>query len=132
MKNYELIINYRNGEVDKYYSRLTGDYWKTDAETAEEALEEMQMNDAETFREIEENMTAIESYYVTEVKSTEISVGMTYDDPEGTWEIVAVNGDEVELKSISSEATFDSIMSVSRDEAVYFLTHNWQTGCELS
>ena len=130
MKNYELIINYRNGEVDKYYSRLTGDYWKTDAETAEEALEEMQMNDAETFREIEENMIAIDSYYVTEVQSTEISVGMTYDDPEGTWEIVAIDGDEVEVKCIRSKAVFDSTMTVSRDEVEYFLTHDWQTGEE--
>lgn len=67
MKNYELIINYRNGEVDKYYSRLTGDYWKTDAETAEEALEEMQATDTDTFCEIENNMTQIASYYVTEI-----------------------------------------------------------------
>lgn len=126
MKKYELVIKYKNGEVDKYYSRLTGDYWKTEEETAEDALVEMRLVDPETFESIE-NSTTIESVYVVEVKDTEISVGMTYDDPEGTWEIVAIDGDEIEVKCIRSKAVFDSTMTVIRDEVEYFLTHDWQT-----
>lgn len=71
MKKYELVIKYKNGEVDKYYSRLTGDYWQTEEETVEDALVEMRLVDPETFESIEKS-TTIESVEVVEVKDNEV------------------------------------------------------------
>ena len=55
MKTYELKIKYPSGEVDDYYTRLTGKGWETEAETPEEVLTEMRETDPETFRDLDDN-----------------------------------------------------------------------------
>lgn len=64
MKAYELKIKYQNGEVDDYYTRLTGKGWETDAETPEEALEEMKKIDPETF---EQMAGTVDEYWAEEI-----------------------------------------------------------------
>lgn len=58
-KNYELRIYYANGEVDDYYSRLTGHYWETKCETPEEVLKEMEDYDSETMQDLLDNENVI-------------------------------------------------------------------------
>lgn len=42
MKTYELIFDYKNGEInDYYYTRQAGEYWKSDAESIEDVIAEM-------------------------------------------------------------------------------------------
>lgn len=53
-KKYELVIYYKNGETDYYYSRLTGKYWESDAESNYDALDEMKSLDPSTFDAIAE------------------------------------------------------------------------------
>lgn len=65
MKTFELRIKYNSGEIDDYYTRLTGKGWETDAETAEEALQEMKENDPETFESMSEN---VESFWAEEIQ----------------------------------------------------------------
>lgn len=66
MKNYELVIYYKNGESENYYSRLTGKYWESDCNSKEEVLKEMKDIDPYTFEAIDE-CENVHSYGVEEV-----------------------------------------------------------------
>lgn len=55
-------------------------------------------------------------------------LGRTYDDPEGEWMIVDSDGQNVTIKSTSHyEESWQSPMSVSANEAMYFITHDYNT-----
>lgn len=68
-KSYELYITYKNGETDAYYTRLTGRYWETAAQTEEEALEEMRQVDRDTFDDLDAN-ESVAYYEVYETRRT--------------------------------------------------------------
>lgn len=80
MKNYELVICYKNGESDRYYSRLTGKYWETDCNSKEEVLEEMKDIDPDTFTAIDE-CENVHSYGAEEVLYRIRSYGDAKDYP---------------------------------------------------
>lgn len=52
--SFDLIICYKNGETDRYYTRTSGNMWVTETE-ADDVLEEMMIEDPETFKAIVEN-----------------------------------------------------------------------------
>lgn len=55
-------------------------------------------------------------------------LGRTYDDPEGEWMIVDSDGQNVTIKCTSHyEESWQSPCSVSANEAMYFITHDYNT-----
>ena len=65
---WDLKIRYINGEVDDYYTRLTGVRgWPSTEETPEQVLEEMERVDPETFSSLRVNRM-IDSWWIEEVE----------------------------------------------------------------
>lgn len=57
---------------------------------------------------------------------TKASVGMTYSDPEGEWEITEIDGTEVTIKCIQEGNLNEGReFGVSLEEAEYYLTHRY-------
>lgn len=55
-------------------------------------------------------------------RNTENLVGRTYQDPEGIWEITAVNDGRVEIRQVQEgNLNFGFESEVSLEEAEYFL-----------
>lgn len=49
-------------------------------------------------------------------------IGKTYEDPEGIWEIVEVNGNEVVIQNVQEgNLNFGKQFSVTAEEAEYYL-----------
>lgn len=49
-------------------------------------------------------------------------IGKTYQDPEGIWEITAIDGDRVEIRQVQEgNINFGFESEVSLEEAEYFL-----------
>jgi len=69
MKQFELKIEYRNGEVDDYYTRLTGKGWESFATNADAALEEMKENDQDTFADLDQNDNVV-TYWAEEIEGS--------------------------------------------------------------
>lgn len=69
MKQFELVIKYSNGEIDRYYTRLNGGKgWETNLTDCEAVLEEMREIDPETFQDLDENGR---EYWAEEIPNTE-------------------------------------------------------------
>ena len=67
---------------------------------------------------------------VQKTEETPVKPGETYEDPEGEWEIIAVDGREVTVKQIQKgNINYGLEACVDAAEAWYFLTHDypWST-----
>ena len=59
-------------------------------------------------------------------EETPVKVDATYEDPEGEWEIIAVDGKKVKIKQIQKgNINYGSEACVDAEEAWYFLTHGY-------
>lgn len=67
---WDLKIRYKNGEVDDYYTRLTGGHgWPSSEESAADVLAEMKREDSETFASLRKNSIVIDSWWIEEVEA---------------------------------------------------------------
>lgn len=107
MKNYELRIEYKNGEIRDYYSEQTGNgfAWESNAETPEAALEEMKEIDRDLFCGLAEDKNVSE-YWVEEVEPERATFRLNTSSPAKWAEEGYRNGDIIRydvLKTIADD-----------------------------
>ena len=135
MKKYYMIEEWNpTGDADIHELNAT-----TEAEARHETINNWNhMNTAERGRirrlaffqaepeDVEEvNYEAFEDFYnIAEHGTalfTEIEAGTTYEDPEGSWEVVSVDGDDITVKNITEDDPNNGKeYIVSREEVEYF------------
>lgn len=56
------------------------------------------------------------------MSNANITIGATYEDPEGIWEVTEINGEEITVKNIQEGNTdYGHECIVSAEEAAYYL-----------